>query len=156
MATLIGFLESENVPIIYVQSPYVSDLKEARESWAPTIHAVASTYSNKLEEFKNQRGPTVYNRNLTVVWKTATTTWGLRESTANRYDLDADYEVDQDKTRLKTREYGYILRPPILEMTSIEITVNHDTFVWIPPIMLKDNTLKVLGDNRRWYSSYYN
>ena len=105
----------------------------------------------KLQQFAQRRGTTVYNRNLTVMWKSATD-WSSQWKAAttggtppDHYDLEATYEVDRSKTRLLIRrEYGYIFRPPVLDMRGTA-SASTENFNWFPPIVLlkKGNVRKL-------------
>ena len=155
VANVIGFLNRKNIGIEYIDNPYVDQLKAAGESYSPTVHTIPNTESNrtKLEEFAQARGETVYNRNLTVVWKTATN-WSEAWKSASgdqtpddHYDLEADYEMDMDQNSSirARREYRYIFRRPVLDMRGAT-SISTNLFNWLPFIVLAPgNKLKIWG-----------
>lgn len=156
LSSVIGSLTRAGITIQYIDNPHTDALKAAGENWSPTIHVIPNTESNKakLEQFAQQRGTTVYNHTLNVKWKSVTdwsSVWKSAtgdQTPSDHYDLEATYEVDQDKTRLYRREYKYIFRPPVLDMRgATQISTN--LFNWLPPIVLlnKNNVrkLKVWG-----------
>ena len=143
--------------IQYVDNPHIEALKAAGESYSPDVHVVPNTEANKekLEQFAQRRGTTVYNRNLgTVIWKTATdwsSAWktgsGDQAAPPSGYDLTADYELDPEKNLhiLARREYRYIFRPPVLDLGT-GTSGNTSNFNWLPIIVLAPgNKLKIWG-----------
>ena len=143
--------------IEYIDNPYIDELREAGESWSSTVHAVPNTEENreKLEQFMQHRGTTVHNRTLTVMWK-AGTNWEEEWQSpiegggpSPYHDLVADYEVDRDHEEsapiFYRREYRYIFRPPVLDI-SLGGTSSTKYFNWLSPIVLAPgNKLKVWG-----------
>ena len=155
IANAIGFLGRNNIQIQYVDNPHIVALVATGESYSPTIHAIPNTESNKtkLEQFAQQRGITVHNKNLTVVWKTATDwseVWKSSDGTwkpNDRYDLEANYEMDrnQNLSILARREYRYIFRRPVLDMRGAT-SASTELFNWLPTIVLgPNNKLKIWG-----------
>ena len=156
VGNVIGFLGRQSIQIEYIDNPYRAQLVAAGESYSPTLHSIPNTAANraKLEEFVQARGTTVYNRNLTVVWKTATdwsTAWQSAsgdQTPGDHYDLEADYEMDREQSRaiVARREYRYIFRPPVLDMRGAT-SISTDLFNWLPSIVLvaSSNKLKIWG-----------